>query len=215
MKMNTKILAVAVVAMFAMTAFVSFADDSDAANKTYHLYTEVIDADGNTVASGWESFECEQNNSAWAAAATVAFQKVMGKYVNDVRDYYITGNDDGVSVVYDASALWPATYYNKDGKWAWVEDTKTAYVGADSSAIIMWDPALYGTLFYADELPVGADAKNFIHVEQSWGSFWAKLPSTAPNGYGGGADYTLYIVAAVIIIIIVIAAVFFLKKKNA
>ena len=213
MKMNTKILAVAVVAMFAMTAFVSFADDSDAANKTYHLYTEVIDADGNTVASGWESFECEQNNSAWAAAATVAFQKVMGKYVNDVRDYYITGNDDGVSVVYDASALWPATYYSKDGKWAWVEDTKTAYVGADSSAIIMWAPALYGTLFYADELPVGADASKFVYVEQGWGSFWMLLPQTSVTGYDSGM--LLYIVIAIVIIVIIVAAVFYMKKKNA
>ncbi len=213
MKTNTKILAVAVVAMFAMTAFVSIADESDAANKTYHLYIEVIDKDGKTVASGWESFDSEVNNSAWAAQATVAFQKVLGKYINDVKDYYITGNDDGVTVVYDSAAFWPATYFNKDGKWAWVENTKTAYTGADSAAIIMWDPSLYGTLFYADELPVGADAKDYLHVEQSWGSFWAKLPSTAPNGYGG--DNTLiYIIVAVVVIIVIVGAVVMMKKKK-
>ena len=217
MKMNSKILAVAVVAMFVATAFAFVAtEDNDAASgeqKTYHLYFEVLNDDGKVVASSWTTFSCEKNNSAWAAQATVAFQSVMSKYVNDVRDYYVTGNEDGVRFVYDSSAFWPACWYVEKGKWTMVENTATEYIESDTVAVTMYSPDLYGELFYAEELPIGADASKFVYVEQGWGSFWMLLPQTSVTGYDSGM--LLYIIIAVVIIVIIVAAVFYMKKKNA
>lgn len=216
MSKSSKILAVAVVAMFAMTAFAVVASENDAANKSYHFYVEVLDEKGDVDAKGWSSFSCEKNNSAWAAQATNGFQDVMGMVLNDVRDYYVTGNDDGVRFVYDSTEYWPACFFNKDGKWALVSDVKNEYINADSVAVVMYSPDLYGEMFYAIELPVGADAKDYLFVEESWGSFYMKLPTASPNGYDSG-NMTLYIVIGVIAVIIIIAAVYFVirKKKTA
>ena len=216
MKMNSKILAVAVVAMFVATAFAAVAtEDNDAANKTYHLYFEVLDDDGKVVASSWTTFDCEVNNSAWAAKATVAFQSVMEKIVNDVRDYYVTGNEDGVRFHYDSSAYWPACWFVDKGKWTLVEDTATSYTESDTVAVTMYAPDLYGELFYADELPVGADAKKFAYVEQRWGSFWMLLPQTSVTGYDAFGGMLLYIVIAIVIIVIIVGVFVYTKKKNA
>jgi len=214
MKMSGKLLAVAIVAMFCVTAFAVVADENDAADsKTYHFYVEILDEKGELVVGQWHTFTCEKNNSAWAAQATSAFQSVMASYVNSVRDYYVVGNEEGVRFYYDSDEFWPACYYSKDGKWALVSDTATEYINADNTAIVMYPPSLYMKMFYATELPVGADAKDYIYVEESWGSYYMKLPNA---GVPNNSDMTLYlIIGAIVVIAIVVIGYFFLKKKNA
>jgi len=216
MKMNSKILAVAVVAMFVATAFAVVAtEDNDAASgeqKTYHLYIEIIDEDMKVTAKQWSTFTCEKNNAAWAAKATVELQKVVEGQVNSVKDYYV--NPSTMWIVYpEDSKWWASTFYGEKGKWALIDDVSTQYVENDTTAITLCPTTIYSDCYYISELPVGADASKYLHIQLFGGDQYFLLPQTSVTGYDSGM--LLYIIIAVVIIVIIVAAVFYMKKKNA
>ncbi len=222
MKMNYKILAVAVVALFAATAFVAFAgEETDAANKEYNIYFEVLTADGKVTASDWKSFEYDGTNADWAAKVAPLYKEFVQKNASKARDvdaYTVTANSTGISFGYDGKpyTYWAGTFYNKSGSWSMVFDTSEDYTGSNTASVRVYETGAYGVFIDATELPVGADATKYYSYEASWApgtTMYTLLPSSAVDGYSSG-DMTLYIIIAVIVVIVIVAAVVVVKKKK-
>ena len=77
MKANSKILAVAVVAMFCTTAFVAaeLSEDSQAADtQDYHIYLTFLNDKGQVTHSLWLNFSSTKDAASYADAATKALQ---------------------------------------------------------------------------------------------------------------------------------------------
>ncbi len=239
MKANSKILAIAVVAMFCATTTIAaeMAEDTEAADqKTYHLYVEFVDEKLHVTHGVWISFSCEKTIEGYAAAADKALKDAIKDFkdIGNVSDYGVIKDPKygGVSFTYDGSkdGIWPSTFYNNDGKWAKVGDTTEDYINADS-AVVLYHPAkldAYVTLvdptatgpfyFNASELPDGAQVKDFIVTTSEWGTTYDFKPNAGPNDYSKKSNTILYVAIAIVVILVILAlAYYFLvaKKKNA
>ncbi len=213
MKMNSKILTVAVVAMFCATAFaVAAAEDDGASDKTYRLYIEVIDGKGNTVYSKWISETSGASVKEYIAAMNADYSKAITeaglKSLGNVQKYYVDDSWGGVTFNYDTEYVYAATYYAKDGKWAEVTDMSNNYVDSSSAAIVLCPVDSFYNFFYLEKLPVGADANNYLKGDYGF----MYLPDQAPNGFE--SPVMLYAIIALVIIVIIALILVVVKSKK-
>ncbi len=206
MKMNTKILAVAVVAMFAVTAFTFVADENDAADKvTYHFYIQCNDETLNaTPINKWlDAYEAEsQSKDSFIAGLSASLDKADIDYdigtsgwINSIGEYATHGE-------------WLAEYYGFAIYYADGEEWESTSTYAESTTFaIVFDKYLSSAEY--EELTED-EQKNYL--DSGWG-YATKLPTVSTTGYDN--SMMMYIIIAVVVIIIIAAAVFFLKKKNA
>ncbi len=218
MKMDSKILAVAIVAMFAATAFVAVVgDEADAADKkTFHLYLEVLDEDGKVVFGKWISASGEATIEGYVAAMDPAIKEAVknSKDIGEVADYGVSPSSYGGIKFNSDSDYWAAVTTNDGGKWAYMTDTTAGYISADSAAVICCPSDIYYDYFYLPELPEGANEKDYIYYEDPWmGGGWHLLPNTSATSYEG-LGVMLYVIIAIVVIVVIAGAVFMMKKKK-
>lgn len=134
MKSNSKLLGVAVVAMFCVTAFAVAADSDDssaASTNDYFVYLVVISEDGKEVSNiGWTHFVAENSPEKYVKGLNDAFN---GRY--NLVASYSSGESSSISFKYNSSAN-VATYYLKDKAWAKSTDTVKDYTGSTAVLVI-------------------------------------------------------------------------------
>ena len=207
MKMNSKILAVAVVAMFAATAFAVMADseEDDGANVTYHFYLQLNDDTINEVPiNKWlVSYDASsQSKASYIAGLKYALDKAGLEYgigdsgwLSFIGDYQTHGTWDNITDYYSF-----AIYYADGDKWV----TTSTYDEGTTFAIV-FDKYLWQ--FEYDELSEKEKAK---YYDSGWG-YASKLPTVGTTSYDSSM---LYIIIGVVAIIVIIAVVFFVMKKK-
>jgi hypothetical protein len=209
MKMNSKILAVAVVAMFAATAFAVLADseDDDAANVTYHYYLQLNDDTSNAVPiNKWlVSYDASAQTAAnYLDGLCYALQKAeldyefTGNWIVNIGGYESHGSWDNISDYYGF-----AVYYASGNEWK-----ATSTYDEGTTFAIVFDKYLWQ--FEYEEL---SDKDKAKYLYNDWG-YATKLPTVGTTSYD---NTMMYIIIAVVVIIIIIAIIFFVmkKKKNA
>jgi len=215
MKMNSKLLALAVVAMFISTAAtVAVADEDDAGDKTYRLYIEVIDGKGNNVYSTWISESGESSVKGYINAMnedyTTAIKNSGLKSLGNTDKYIINDSWGGVTFKYDSNYMYAATFYAKDGKWAEVSDLAGDYVNSGSAAIIFCPVESFYNFFYLESLPVGADANNYLKGDYGF----MYLPDVSPSGFESPVMMFAIVILAVIVVIVLIFIIVKSKGKK-
>jgi len=214
MKMNSKIIALAIVAMFCLTACADIAasDESDGQEKTYRLYIEVIDGKGETTYNKWISANAESTVNGYISAfsneynAAVKELKGMGNYDR----YYIDNSWNGITFHYDSDMYYATTFYNNDGKWTDITDIVNDYLNASSVAVVLCPVDSYYNFYYLSSLPAGADANNY--VKGDYGFMY--LPHAGPSGFESPIMMFAIIILAVIIVIVLVIIVVKGKNKN-
>lgn len=207
---RTKILTVAIVAIFCAVGFSVMADDNDAAGGvTYHIYLQMNDNTSDALpvnkwlkpyqaeTTGFDSFKAALEYGCNDAGMNVTM--LLGA-ITAIGPYSIHGDSE------DYSKYYGFTIYSAIGdKW----DTVT-YSGNTSTYAVVFDKFLseseYNELSEKDKS--GYMLNNLLLVKYA-----SKLPNTSTAGY----DNTMLIVAGIVagVIIIAAAVVLVMRKKHA
>ncbi|WII07570.1 hypothetical protein PED39_08240 [Methanomassiliicoccales archaeon LGM-RCC1] len=207
MKMNSKILAVAVVAMFVATAFAVVAtEDNDAADVTYHFYIQCNDDTSNAVPiNQWLKAYTADEKSAdnYLEALIEGLQdaeidyEMSGTWLVSIGSYESHGDWHDYSTYYGF-----AVFYADGDKW---KPTNT-YDESTTFAIV------FDKYLSVEEYNALSDADKAKYSYSEYG-YAQKLPTVGTTAYDN--TMMLIIIAIIVIVVIAVAVFFFMKKKNA
>jgi hypothetical protein len=209
MMTKSKILTVAIVAMFCATAFAVVAtEENDADKVTYHIYLQLNDNTINEkpIEKWLDPYDANSKSKdnylaalkAGLSAAKLDYVISDSGWLSSIGDYASHG--EWGSLEYYGFAI-----YYADGKnW---ETTSTYDEG--TTFCIVFDK--YLTQSEYDKL---SDKDKEKYYDSGWG-YATKLPTVSTTAWESN-NTMLYIIIGIVAVIVVIAVVFFvMKKKNA
>lgn len=132
-KKNSKLMAMAVVALFCFSAIaviVASDDDSSAASSTHKMYIETINASGVTTKSQWIIFEFDGTAADYALKANEAVKKYG--YDNLGVSY-----DSGDYISFDYPAYNVGVWYEKDNVWTYTDKTAQQLPASNATALML------------------------------------------------------------------------------
>ena len=212
METKSKILAIAVVAMFCATAFaITAAEDDDAADKaTYHIYIQLNDSTINATSqekwlNAYDADAKSKDNYLKALksgldAANLKYEISDSGWLSSIGDYKTHG--DWGSVQYYGFAV----YYADGNTWK----TTSTYDEGTTFAIV------FDKYLTDDEYKALSESDKAKYEYNTYG-YATLLPKVSTTSWETPADNTMiYIIVAIVaIIIIAVIAIYFIKKRNA
>lgn len=209
MKMKSKVLAVAVVAMFCATAFAVVAtEDNDADKVTYNIYIQLNDNTINTkpIEKWLDSYEAPSKSKAnYIAALKAGLDKAGLKYEMSDSGWLSSIGDYATHGEWGSLAYYGFAVYYADGK----EWEPTSSYEEGTTFAIVFDKYLTESEY--KELS-DKDKEKYEHNDYGYATL---LPTVSTTSWESSNMMLYIIIAVVVIVIIACAAFFFMKKKKA
>lgn len=207
MKMGSKILTVAIVAMFCATAFAVVAEENDAADKTtYHIYIQLND---NTINAKPIEMWLEPYDAS--AKSTEEFFKALKSGLDKAKISYVI-NDTWLSKIgdYATHGEWGSTsYYGFASYYADGKDWKEVTTYAEGTTVAI----VFDKYLTMDEYNALSEKDKAKYYNNPYG--WASLlPTVSTTGWESSSNMGMFLIIGAIVVVVLIVAVFLYTKKQ-
>lgn len=208
MKMGSKILTVAIVAMFCATAFAVVAEENDAADKTtYHIYIQLHDNTINAkpVDMWLDAYDASaQNKDNFITALKAGLDKAKMSYdisesgwLSKIADYATHGE-------WGSTSYYGFAVYYADGK---VWKSTSTYDEGTTFAIV------FDKYLTDGEYKALSDADKEKYEYNDWG-YATFLPTVSTTAWESSSNMGMFLIIGAIVVVVLIIAVFFYTKKQ-
>jgi len=209
MKMGSKILTVAIVAMFCATAFAVVAEENDAADKTtYHIYIQLNDNTINAkpIEMWLDSYDASaQSKEGFFAALKAGLDKAKITYdiadsgwISKIGDYATHGE-------WGSTSYYGFSVYYADGK---VWKTTSGDYNEGTTLSVVFDKYLTD-----EEYKALSDADKAKYEYNAFG-YASLLPSVSTTAWESSSNMGMFLIIGAIVVVVLIVAVFLYTKKQ-
>ncbi len=217
MKNNTKILAVAIVAMFSLTAFaVLDTDNNDAASVQYHIYIQLYDDSIDAISQEiWIiNDQVDQSKDSYINALKqglddqeLSYEISASGWLSAIGDFVVHG---GWDETYQPDNYYGFAIYYADGdEWK----LTSTYAESNTMAVV------FDRYLSASEYEALSDSEKEYYAVDQYMGYATSLPTVSTTAYETIVniimDFIIYIVVAIVVAVVIgLAIVIWVAKKK-